>query len=187
MQFIYKLILLIPRFFESIQVRYDLVYLKSLKYAQIHSSFKIGKNNYWDISKSARIEIAENVMVNESNYITVKKNAKLKIGKNTYITRATISCIDEIEIGENCILGEGLKIFDHNHQYSKNPFSVSKTKFNTAKVKMGNHVWTGANCIILKGVTIGDNVILGAGCVVHKDVPANSVLVNKQEQIENQI
>ena len=187
MQFVYKLILLIPRFFEWIQIQSDLARLKSLKNSKIHSTFKIGKNNYWDISDSAQFEIAENVMINESNYITVKKNAKLKIGRNTYITRATISCINEVEIGENCILGEGLKIFDHNHQYSKQPFSVSKNEFNTAKVKLGNNVWTGANCIILKGVTIGDNVILGAGCVVHKDVAENTVLVNRQEQIKNQV
>lgn len=41
----------------------------------------------------------------------------------------------------------------------------------------------GANVIILKDVTIGDNVILGAGCVIHKDVPANSVIINRQEQL----
>jgi len=187
MQFIYDLILSVPRFFEMIRMKSDLTRLKNLPGSRIHKSFRIGKNNYWDISKSAKIEIAENVTVNESNYITVKKNAALKIGKNTYITRATISCLEEIEIGENCILGEGMKIFDHNHQYSKNPFSVSKNEFNTAKIKMGNNVWTGANCIILKGVTIGDNVILGAGCVIYKDVPANSRMVNKQELLIKEV
>lgn len=149
----------------------------------IHPSFKIGRNNYFDISKSAEIHIEEGVYINESNNFAIKKVGKLMVGKNTYMTRATIACLEKIEIGENCILGEGLKIFDHNHQYSQVPFSVSKTEFNTAPIKIGHNVWTGANCIILKGVTIGDNVILGAGCVVYKDVPANSILINQQEQI----
>lgn len=113
----------------------------------------------------------------------MKKNAHFVIGDNTYITRATISCLGEISIGENCILGEGMKIFDHNHQYTKQPFSVSKTDFNIGKVKIGNNVWTGANTVILKDVTIGDNVIIGAGCVIHKDVPANTIIINKQDQI----
>lgn len=151
--------------------------------SNIHKSFKLGINNYLDISKDAEFQISEGVSINESNNISVKKGGKLIIGKDTYITRATIACLEKVEIGESCILGEGLKIFDHNHQYTKAPFSVSKTEFNTAPVKLGNNVWTGANCIILKGVTIGDNVILGAGCVVYKDVPANSVIVNKQELI----
>lgn len=151
--------------------------------SKIHKSFKLGSNNYFDISKTAEINIDEGVIINESNNIAIKKNGQLIVGKNTYITRGTIACLEKVEIGENCLLGEGMKIFDHNHQYTTNPFSVSKTEFNTAPVKLGNNVWTGANCIILKGVTIGDNVILGAGCVIHKDVPANSIVINKQEQI----
>lgn len=153
------------------------------KESHIHPSFKLGVNNYADISHSATFNIAENVYINESNYLTIKKGASLNIGKNTYITRATIACLEKIEIGENCILGEGLKIFDHNHKYTSEPFSVAKTDFNTAPIKIGNNVWTGANCIILKGVSIGNNVILGAGCVIYKDVPDNSIIINKQEQI----
>lgn len=150
---------------------------------KIDPSFRLGFKNYVDISKEAEIHIGESVIFNESNNIAIKQSGKLIVGKNTYITRGTIACLEKVEIGENCILGEGMKIFDHNHQYSTQPFSVSKTAFNTAPVKLGNNVWTGANCIILKGVTIGDNVILGAGCVIHKDVPANSVVIQKQELI----
>ncbi|STD54099.1 Putative acetyltransferase SACOL2570 [Empedobacter falsenii] len=149
--------------------------------SRISNDFKLGINNFYDISSSAHINIEENVTINESNYLTIKKDAKFSIGKNTYITRATISCLGEITIGENCILGEGMKLFDHNHQYTKEPFSVSKTDFNIGFIKIGNNVWTGANVVILKDVTIGANVIIGAGCVIHKDVPSNSIIVNKQE------
>lgn len=151
--------------------------------SNIDPSFKIGTDNTFDISTDAKFDIKENVTINQSNYITVKSNAKLSIGKNTYITRGTISCLGEVTIGENCILGEGMKIFDHNHQYTKEPFSVSKTDFSIGKVTMGNNVWTGANVIILKDVTIGNNVILGAGCVIHKDVPDNTIIINKQDQM----
>lgn len=146
----------------------------------IHPSFRVGANNIIEISPEAEFRIGKNVAINQSNFITVKPNGKMTIGDNTYITRATISCLGEIEIGENCILGEGMKIFDHNHQHTKDPFSVSKTNFNIGKVKMGNNVWTGANVVILKDVTIGNNVILGAGCVIHKDVPDNSIIINSQ-------
>ncbi|WP_322971837.1 acyltransferase [Faecalibacter sp. LW9] len=151
--------------------------------SKIKSDFKIGYNNTLDISPNTTFNIGKNVIINHDNFITTKGKSKFSIGDNTYITRATISCLGEIEIGENCILGEGMKLFDHNHQYTKEPFSVSKTEFNIGKIKMGNNVWTGANVTILKDVTIGDNVIIGAGCVIHKDVPANSIIVNKQEQL----
>lgn len=150
--------------------------------SSVHHSFKLGSGNFLDISPDSEFRFGKNVFINQNNFITTKSNAKFSIGEGTYITRATISCLGEIEIGENCILGEGMKIFDHNHQYSKQPFSVSKSDFNIGKVKLGNNVWTGANVTILKDVTIGDNVILGAGCVIHKDVPANSIIINKQDQ-----
>ena len=173
------LFLKIRNFYNSFIIAHQ----RSLFFTQgssISSDFKIGANNFLDISNDAQFEIGKNVMINQNNFITVKNNGTLKIGDNTYITRATISCLGEVEIGKNCILGEGMKIFDHNHQYTKEPFFVSKTDFNVGKVKMGNNVWTGANVTILKDVTIGDNVIIGAGCVIHKDVPANSTIINQQ-------
>ena len=89
--------------------------------------------------------------------------------------------MDNIFIDENTLIGEGVKFYDHNHKY--NSIEVSHKEFSTAPIVIGKGCWLGANVVILKGVTIGDNVIIGAGCVIHKDVPANSIIVNKQEQI----
>lgn len=38
-------------------------------------------------------------------------------------------------------------------------------------VTIGDYVWIGMNCLILKGVTIGEGAIIGAGSVVTRDVP----------------
>lgn len=151
--------------------------------SSIARSFRLGSNNTFDISQRAQFVLEDGASIDHHNFLTVRDNAILRVGRNSYITRATIACLNSIEIGENCILGEGLKIFDHNHKYTTNPFSVAKTDFNTAPVRIGNNVWTGANVIILKGVTIGDNVILGAGCTIYKDVPPNTVVINRQELI----
>lgn len=149
--------------------------------SKVHNTFKLGGDNVLDLSPEAVFEIAENVTINSNNFITVKNKGHLKIGKETYITRATISCLGKIEIGENCILGEGMKLFDHNHQYTTSPFKVSKTGFNIGKITIGNNVWTGANVTILKDVNIGDNCIIGAGVLLYKDVPKNSIITLKQE------
>lgn len=183
----YKFFLLLDQLIQKAKKEKAYQSFRSNPKSNVPSNFKLGPNNYYDISSSAQINIGDQVMINESNYLTIKGNAKFSVGKNTYITRATIACLGEITIGENCILGEGMKLFDHNHQYSKNPFSVSKTDFNTGFIRMGNNVWTGANVVILKDVTIGDNVIIGAGCVIHKDIPANSIIVNKQEHLNIKI
>lgn len=183
MNFLLNILLKVNALILKAQRTKHLFLLKQNPQSNIHPSFRLGNNNYLDISPSAKVFFNENTYINESNNLALKKDSTFIVGKNTYITRATIAVLEKVEIGENCILGEGLKIFDHNHQVSTNPFAVSKTEFNTAPIKIGNNVWTGANCIILKGVTIGDNVILGAGCVIHKDIPANSIIINKQEHI----
>ena len=114
--------------------------------------------------------------------ILVSNNALLKINDNVFMNNfCSINCLEKIEIGENTLFGEGVKIYDHNHQYSSE--KIEHQEFNTAPIKIGKNCWLGSNVIILKGVTIGDNVILGAGCVVHKDIPSNSIVINKQEKI----
>lgn len=178
-----KLFFLIKKMINSSINSYQRSLFFENKASKIHSSFILGHNNTIDIHPTSEFNIHENVTFNQANFLTFKKHSKFSVGKNTYITRATISCLGQISIGENCILGEGMKLFDHNHEYTKNPFSVSKTDFSIGKIIIGNNVWTGANVVILKDVIIGNNVIIGAGCVIHKDVPSNSIIINKQEQV----
>lgn len=34
--------------------------------------------------------------------------------------------------------------------------------------------------VILKGITIGENSVISAGCIVTKDVPINTILIQKR-------
>ena len=44
-----------------------------------------------------------------------------------------------------------------------------------APICIGNNVYFGQKCTVLKGVTIGDNCIIGFGSVVTKDIPSHVV------------
>lgn len=48
---------------------------------------------------------------------------------------------------------------------------------------IGNNVFIGAGTKIIGNITIGDNVIIGQNCVITKDVPSNSIVVNKNNLI----
>ncbi len=43
-------------------------------------------------------------------------------------------------------------------------------------VTIGENVWIGAKCLILKGVTIGNNAVIAAGSVVTRSVPENTLV-----------
>lgn len=90
----------------------------------------------------------------------------------------SINSLEYIEIGEDCIFGENVKIYDHNHKYS-NEGVISKMGYNTAPIIIGDNVWVGSNSVILKGVTIGSNVVIGANSVIYKDIPSNSIVISK--------
>jgi len=100
---------------------------------------------------------------------------KISIDGNVFFnSNVSINCLDNISIGSDCLFGEQVKIYDHDHRYGMS-VSVSTSGFTLAPVKIGNNVWVGSNVVILKGVTIGDNSVIAAGSVVNRDVPSNTL------------
>lgn len=52
-----------------------------------------------------------------------------------------------------------------------------------APIEIGENVWIGYHCQILKGVKIGNGAIVGSGSVVTHDVPANSIVVGNPARV----
>lgn len=77
-----------------------------------------------------------------------------------------------IEIGHDVTLSIRVTLLAHDASTKK---LTGYTKI--GRIKIGDHVFIGANSTILPGVTIGDYAVIGAGSVVTRDVPANSVVV----------
>ncbi len=50
-------------------------------------------------------------------------------------------------------------------------------------IVIGNHVWIGANVIVLPSVSVGENCVIGAGSVVATSIPPNSVAAGNPARI----
>lgn len=122
-------------------------------------------------------------------YLNYLRSKGVKIGQGTTIGENASSLQIDLsrpyllEIGDNCRLNTGLVIMTHDFATM-----VFKNKYGelipcSGKVKIGNNVYFGRQCTVLKGVTIGDNCIVGYGSVVMKDVPANSVVVGRPAKV----
>lgn len=103
----------------------------------------------------------------------------MSIGNNTFFNSGcSLNSLNSITVGNDCIFGENVKVYDHNHVFSLENVPYRKSGFTTGSISIGNDVWVCANVVICKGVSIGDGSVIGAGCVVRADVPANSILMS---------
>ncbi|WP_370938251.1 acyltransferase [Enterobacter hormaechei] len=107
------------------------------------------------------------------------KGGKIKIGKSVFFNNnVSINCQQSVSIGDNVLIGESVKIYDHDHDYRKGNIE-KRDSFICSPVNIGHNVWIGSNVLILRGVTIGDNCIISAGSIVTKSIPSNNILIQK--------
>jgi acetyltransferase-like isoleucine patch superfamily enzyme len=76
-----------------------------------------------------------------------------------------------IEVGDNCLIGDLVAIFDSNH-HSLEPSYPTRI----GPVRLGVNVWVGRLATILPGVTVGDHAVIAAGSIVTKDVPTRTLV-----------
>ena len=111
-----------------------------------------------------------------------------RIGKNIWWGRIKTIEIDYsrpllVDIGDDCRINTGFTLMTHDA--SSNVFRVKYHDFvpSSGLVKIGNNVYFGRHCTVLKGVNIGDNCIIGYGSLVTKDIPANSVAAGRPAKV----
>lgn len=113
--------------------------------------------------------------------ICLYKNAKLYLRSGFINAGTQIRCMEKIMIGDQCAIGRNVMIMDFDaHRITYKDGSKNRI---TAPITIGDHVWIGANAMILKGVSIGDGAIVGAGAVVTKDVPPHTIVVGNPAKI----
>lgn len=182
--------------------------LKSL-FDKRYKSFLAYRNSYFDIHKTAEIEIINRFFFNRywfkrdpfCSHLVIKENGKLVVrdkfsifsgarisihpgaildlGSGYINHNVSIGCHKMIKIGENVAIAENVVIRDSDNH----DFISEKAHIRTAPIIIGDKVWIGMNAVILKGVKIGNNCVVAAGSVVTKDIPDNSLVAGVPAQI----
>jgi len=144
---------------------------------------------YIHVSMDAKCIIGENFKINNGAKfsdagingkcrIEVRDKAILTIGNNVGISDVTITCHENITIGNNVIIGVGTQIRDtDNHSLNSADWlnGLDWKNKKTKSIEIFDNVFIGSNCIILKGVVIGKNSVVAAGSVVTKNIPSNEI------------
>lgn len=103
----------------------------------------------------------------------------ITIGDNVGMSQTAILALADVSIGNNVLLGGGVKIYTSdfhslNYKWRRCRKKDSENKA-CAPIAIGDDCFIGAGSIILKGVTIGARSVVGAGSVVTKNIPADEI------------
>lgn len=129
------------------------------------------------------------------HFIFESTDGQVNIGDNCHIGASDFICSTEITIGSNTLVSYGCTIMDHDSHsmdfqtrredvatefidFKNGTGGTAHKNWATVKkapIRIGNDVWIGMHCIILKGVTIGDSAVIAAGAVVTKDIPPKTL------------
>lgn len=162
-------------------------------------------------SKTVRIEPCTSIFNNQNdkNKIRLGNNTWLRgqimilkhggeviIGEDCFIGENTkIWSSVKIQIGNRVLISHNVNIHDNishpldSKERHKDFLHVrfiglqNEMDISEKEIIIGDDVWIGFNCTILKGVTIGDGAIIGANTLITKDVPAYAVVVGNPPQI----
>ena len=128
-----------------------------------------------------------NVCIGRGGMIEVANDATLSLGNNTTITgNTTIICAQEIRIGNRCMISWENLIMDsdwHNiiDLNTGNVMPKQKT------ITIGNHVWIGCRCTILKGTSIHDESIVASNSKISKVFTSKNVIIGSNNILREKV
>ena len=100
------------------------------------------------------------VYIGHGSKISVR--GRLELGNQFNITaESTVVCAKEIKFGSDCLVSWDVLVMDTDEHpvYNKEGERINDDQ----PIVVGNHVWIGCKCMLLKGAELPDNTILAAG------------------------
>ena len=129
------------------------------------------------------IHIGDNVIINKYAFLLTlqEDNAvvpRLIIGDGCVIGHLNhITCVREVNIGENVLTADRVYISDHSHKFSDVTTPILRQGVTSkGPVSIGAGTWIGENVSIIS-CNIGRNCVVGTNAVVLQDIPDFCVAV----------
>lgn len=133
-----------------------------------------------EMYKNTILTVNNSFTIHSGAHIIIAEGAQLNLGSGYINRNCKIKCFSKIEIGNDVAISENVTIWDSDVH------KIKGSTLNTQPIKIGNHVWIGTNCIILKGVSIGDGAVIGAGSIVNKNIPSKCLAVGNPAKVIKQ-
>lgn len=140
-----------------------------------HYSFD-RKNNVTKWKNEGKFVVHGSIIVGRGCGLRIGKEATLEIGEHSCITGHTdMACFKRITIGRDCLISWDVLIMDTDFHHIED--INGKTLNDPKPVVIGDHVWCGCRCTILKGTTISSDTIIAAGSLVTHDIEDSNCII----------
>ena len=115
----------------------------------------------WQVSGT--VSFGGKASVGHGSKISVRGNLFLGDGFNM-TAESTIVCAKEIRFGRDCLLSWDILVMDTDEHPL---FNKENERINLDKaILVGDHVWIGCKCVLLKGAEVPDNTVVAAGTLL---------------------
>ena len=129
----------------------------------------------WQVS--GIVNFQGNASVGHGSKISVR--GQLTMGEGFNITaESTIVCAREITFGHDCLISWDVLVMDTDEHPI---YNAEHQRINAdAPIRVGNHVWIGCKCLLLKGTQLPDNNVVAAGTICRSNVNGQNQIVGGQ-------
>ncbi|MEP6729985.1 MAG: acyltransferase [bacterium] len=127
------------------------------------------------------VVLGRNVTIGRSSIITctgvlARIGNGIRIGDRSAIGAGSfIGGQGGVTIGNDVIMGPGVRIFSENHNYGSLDEPIRTQGETRLGVTIDDDCWIGAGAMILDGVSIGTGCVIAAGAIVTRDIPPFTV------------
>ncbi|MGH1830456.1 acyltransferase [Enterococcus gilvus] len=124
-------------------------------------------------------------MIRPSSYYgTGEIGMGLEMGDNSSIgPYCYIGCAGKIQIGKNVMIGPRVTLIAENHNFKKSDELIKNQGVTQKGIVIEDDCWIGTGVVVLDGVRIGKGSVIGGGTIVTKNIPENSVVIDKKEKL----
>jgi len=164
------------RYWNNIQLNPFKVYISSSVIIKITGGGKLIIK-----SDADRVFISRNSTIHCSSGVLV-------IGNGVFFNENNkIVCHESIEIGDDCLFGPNVCVYDSDHSFLAREELIRKQGYTKEKIILGKDVWVGAGAVVTKGTTVGSHTVIGANAVVRGELRTNCVYAGNPVKLIKEI
>ena len=111
-QSLQKIFIMVYNFFRMIIIR-----LKCGKNSSVSLIQNISPSCEIAVSRRAKLVFKHSIFTRRNVSFRVERGGKLIVGTSFFNQGCSITCMDQIYIGDDCLFGPNVVIVDHDHDY----------------------------------------------------------------------